>query len=147
MLIGLVEIPKGSNYKYELDKSSGHLILDRVLVQHYPANYGFIPKTLNDDGDELDVFIYSEAPINPLAKVKLEILGVIEVEDNGINDEKLVCNISESKAFYGSSFDQITYFLRNYKSGVIIRSIGDVEKANEVLARAQARYLEQKGNK
>lgn len=147
MLVGFVEIPKGSNYKYELDKDSGYLVLDRVLIQHYPANYGFIPETLSDDGDELDIFVYSEAPINPLAKVKLNILGVIEVEDNGVNDEKLICSISESQAIYSSSFDQITYFLRNYKSGVVIKSIGDVERAKEILNKARLRYLNQKVTK
>jgi inorganic pyrophosphatase len=138
-IIGVIEIPRGSNYKYEIEKETGGLILDRVLEHHYPANYGFIPNTLSEDGDALDIFVYSETPIHPLAKVKLEVVGVIEMVDNGLKDDKLICRIENSLCVFDQSFSQISYFLRNYKNKTVITSIGDKERALEILTEAAKR--------
>lgn len=138
-LIGIIEIPKGSSYKYEIDKTTGHLVLDRTLEMHYPYNYGFIPNTLSADGDPIDVFVISESPIHPLARVKLDILGVIEMTDNGVSDEKLVCRLEGSNHPYNDSFSEITYFLKNYKTGVIISSVGGKDRALQLLEEARSR--------
>ena len=90
--IGVVEITKGSKKKYELDKETGFLILDRILYTstHYPANYGFIPRTLADDGDPLDVLILTTEDIDPLVLVKCYPIGVITMMDGGKKDEKII---------------------------------------------------------
>jgi len=134
----IVEIPKGSIYKYEL--KHGVLILDRVLSIPYPANYGFIPNTLSEDGDELDIFVYSETPIHPLSQVKLEVLGVIEMLDGGVNDDKLICRLENSFHPVDNSFSQIIYFLRNYKVGTVMGDIGNKDKALQILEQAKVRF-------
>lgn len=83
--ISVIEIEKGSKKKYELDKETGFIILDRILYTstHYPANYGFIPRTLADDGDPLDVLVLSNESIDPLVLVRCYPIGVITMLDNG----------------------------------------------------------------
>lgn len=138
-LIGVVEIPRGSSHKYEIDTATGALVLDRVLEMHYPANYGYIPHTLSEDGDALDFFVYSEAPIHPLVRVKLELLGVIEMIDTGVRDEKLVCRIEGSTHPFDNTFSQLCYFLRSYKPGVLIQGVGDAKRAEEILRLARSK--------
>lgn len=88
----VIEIGKGSKIKYELDKESGMLMLDRILYTstHYPASYGFIPRTYADDGDPLDVLVLCSEPIAPLALVQVYPVGVIAMVDNGRMDEKII---------------------------------------------------------
>ena len=90
--LAVIEIEKGSKKKYELDKQSGMLILDRILYTstHYPTNYGFIPKTLSDDGDPLDVLVLCSEPLHPLVLARCYPIGVITMLDNGKNDEKII---------------------------------------------------------
>lgn len=90
--IAVVEISKGSNKKYELDKQTGMLILDRILftATHYPMNYGFIPRTYAGDGDPLDVLILCSEPIEPLALVRCYPIGMICMQDGGMDDEKII---------------------------------------------------------
>lgn len=90
--ICVIEISKGSKNKYELDKETGLLILDRILhtSTHYPANYGFIPRTYGDDGDPLDVLLLCSEPIQPMTLVRAYPIGVIFMLDNGKNDEKII---------------------------------------------------------
>lgn len=90
--IAVVEISKGSKNKYELDKQSGLLILDRVLYTstHYPANYGFIPCTYSADDDPLDVLILCTEEIKPMAICRCYPIGMIKMEDGGFLDEKIV---------------------------------------------------------
>ncbi len=90
--ICVIEITKGSKKKYELDKSTGFLILDRILYTstHYPANYGFIPRTYADDGDPLDVLLICAEPIEPMTLVRAYPIGVIKMIDNGKYDEKII---------------------------------------------------------
>ncbi len=89
---GIIEIPKGNRAKYELDKHSGMLILDRVLYSsvYYPANYGFIPQTLGEDHDPLDILVLSQIDIQPLCIVPAKIIGVMRMLDNGEADDKLI---------------------------------------------------------
>ena len=88
----VIEIPKGSRKKYELDKETGYIILDRVLYTstHYPANYGFIPRTYGDDNDPLDVLLICAEDLEPLTLVRAYPIGVITMVDNGSRDEKII---------------------------------------------------------
>ena len=90
--IAVVEISKGSKQKYEVDKQTGLLILDRILYTstHYPANYGFIPQTLAEDDDPLDVLILCSEVLVPMCLVKCYPIGVIIMNDNGAVDEKII---------------------------------------------------------
>ncbi|MGI6264140.1 MAG: inorganic diphosphatase [Acutalibacteraceae bacterium] len=88
----VIEISKGSKKKYELDKPTGMIILDRILytATSYPANYGFIPRTLGDDDDPLDVLLLCAEPLEPLTLVRAAPIGVMKMIDNGRNDEKVI---------------------------------------------------------
>lgn len=89
---GIIEIPKGSRGKYELDKESGMLILDRVLYSsvYYPSNYGFIPQTYCDDHDPLDILVISQIEVVPLCIVHAKVIGVMRMLDNGEADDKII---------------------------------------------------------
>ena len=89
---GIIEIPQGSRAKYELDKDSGLLILDRVIYSsmYYPANYGFIPRTYCDDGDPLDILVLSQIVIDPLCIVPAKVIGVMQMLDQGEKDDKII---------------------------------------------------------
>jgi inorganic pyrophosphatase len=88
----IIEIQKGSKAKYELDKDSGLLKLDRVLFSavHYPANYGFIPQTYCDDKDPLDILVISSIDVQPLSIVDARVIGVMRMVDNGEQDDKII---------------------------------------------------------
>ena len=89
---GIIEISQGSKAKYEVDKKSGLLKLDRVVFAafHYPINYGFIPQTLGEDGDPLDILVLSQIAIQPLCLVKTKVIGYMEMLDSGEKDEKII---------------------------------------------------------
>lgn len=89
----LIEIPKGSKVKYELDKGTGLIRVDRILYSSvvYPANYGFIPQTLGDDNDPLDVLVLMQEPVQPLSIVRARPIGVMTMLDQGQSDEKIIC--------------------------------------------------------
>lgn len=88
----VIEISKGSKMKYELDKATGLMRLDRILYTstHYPANYGFIPLTYADDNDPLDVLVICSEAINPMTLVKVYPIGVLTMTDSGALDEKII---------------------------------------------------------
>lgn len=89
---GIIEIPQGTRAKYELDKESGMLKLDRVLYSsvYYPANYGFIPKSFCDDNDPLDILILSKIDVVPMCIVPAKVIGVMRMLDNGEADDKII---------------------------------------------------------
>ena len=88
----IIEIPFGSSVKYELDKTSGLIKLDRVLYSavYYPANYGFIPQTYADDNDPLDVLVLCQEPVQPLALIRARAIGVMTMIDSGASDDKII---------------------------------------------------------
>lgn len=90
--MAVIEISKGSKKKYELDKETGYLMLDRILYTstRYPANYGFIPRTYGDDNDPLDVLVLCSESIEPMTLVRAYPIGVISMVDNGRQDEKII---------------------------------------------------------
>ncbi|MEG1706757.1 MAG: inorganic diphosphatase [Clostridia bacterium] len=124
--IAVIEITQGSKQKYELDKETGVLILDRILYTstHYPANYGFIPCTLAEDHDPMDVLVLCSEPLLPMSLVRCYPIGVITMIDNGLMDEKIIAipftdpnyntykNISDLPQHI---FDEIQHFFRVYK--------------------------------
>lgn len=89
---GLIEIPQGSRAKYEIDKKTGLLKLDRVIFSsfHYPVNYGFIPQTLGQDGDPLDILVMCSESIQPLCLVEASVIGNMQMIDNGEKDDKII---------------------------------------------------------
>ena len=97
----VIEIPKGSKNKYELDKATGLLRLDRVLhsAVYYPADYGFIPRTFCDDGDPLDALVLSQEPVFPLTLVEARAIGVMRMRDEKGIDDKIVAVSVRDPAF------------------------------------------------
>ena len=121
-----IEIQKGSKSKYELDKSTGVLRLDRVLYTStvYPASYGFIPRTLADDGDPLDVLILCSEELLPMSLVKCYPIGVILMNDNGSVDEKIIAipfsdptysNFKSIRDLPNHIFEEMRHFFTVYK--------------------------------
>lgn len=97
----VIEVPKGDKNKYELDKATGLLRLDRVLfsAMRYPANYGFVPRTLADDGDPLDVLVLGQEPVVPLACLTVRAVGGFRMSDEHGPDEKIICVHVNDPAF------------------------------------------------
>lgn len=125
--ICVVEISKGSKKKYELDKETGFIILDRILhtSTHYPANYGFIPRTYGDDNDPLDVLLLCSEDLEPLTLVRAYPIGVIKMMDNGRGDEKIIAipfndptynNYKSIDELPRHIFDEMRHFLEVYKN-------------------------------
>lgn len=123
----VIEIPRGSKMKYELDKRTGLLILDRVLYTStvYPANYGFIPHTYADDNDPLDVLVLCSEPITPLTLVRCYPIGVLKMIDDEHEDEKIVAipfadpmynGYRELSALPLHISDEISHFFEVYKA-------------------------------
>src|ERR671926_874641 len=123
----VIEIPKGSTNKYELDKETGLLKLDRVLYSsvHYPADYGFIPRTYCDDGDPLDALVLGQEPVYPLTVVQARAVGVMRMrDDKGIDDKIIAVSVGDpSFADYTDSaqlpahvFREIRRFFEDYKA-------------------------------
>jgi len=124
--IAVIEIEKGSKKKYELDKQTGMLILDRILYTstHYPSNYGFIPRTYAEDDDPLDVLVFSSESIDPLVTVRCYPIGMITMIDNNQKDEKIIAIPFADPMFNSYKdigelpkhvFDEIIHFFSVYK--------------------------------
>ncbi len=122
----IIEIPKGSRAKYELDKETGLLKLDRVLYSsvYYPANYGFIPRTYCDDNDPLDILVLSQLEMQPLCLVEAKIIGVMRMLDQGEADDKLiavcandmsVAHINDISELPGHFIEELRHFFEEYK--------------------------------
>lgn len=153
--IAVIEIPKGSKQKYELDKKTGLLILDRILYTstHYPANYGFIPHTLADDGDPLDVLVLCSESLLPLSLVKVYPIGVITMNDNGKNDEKIIAipftdpNYNSYKTIADLPkhvFDEMQHFFSVYKQlegkNTAVNTVRGREDAIAIIKKSLASY-------
>ena len=104
----IIEVPTGSKNKYELDKESGLLKLDRVLYSavHYPANYGFIPRSYCDDGDPLDVLVLCSESVVPMSIIVARPIGIVRMVDSGKADDKIIAVHSHDPAF--EEYDDIT---------------------------------------
>jgi len=125
--ICVIEISKGSKKKYELDKETGYIILDRILYTstHYPANYGFIPRTYGDDEDPLDVLLLCSESLEPMSLVRAYPIGVINMIDNGRGDEKIIAipyndpnynNYKDISDLPMHIFEEMRHFFTVYKN-------------------------------
>lgn len=155
--LAVIEISKGSKKKYEMDKTTGMLILDRILhtSTHYPANYGFIPRTYGDDLDPLDVLVLCSEPLEPLTLVHCYPIGVISMIDNGRNDEKIIA-IPFSDPNYNSYHDiaelpthiftEMSHFFKVYKElenkETAVNETKGREAALEIIQLALNSYVE-----
>ena len=160
--VAVIEIAKGSKKKYELDKETGLIMLDRVLhtATHYPANYGFIPRTLGDDGDPLDVLVLCSEDLDPLTLVRVFPIGYISMLDGGKNDEKIIC-IPFADPYYnqykniwdlpGHVFDEMAHFFSVYKTlegkDAVAGDVQERDSAVAVIRQAMKNYDEYFNNK
>ena len=156
--ICVIEIPKGSKKKYELDKETGLMMLDRILYTstHYPANYGFIPRTYGDDGDPLDVLLICAESIEPMTLVRAYPIGVISMIDNGRHDEKIIAipfndpnynhyrNIEELPHHI---FEEMRHFFTVYKNlegkETDVNEVGPRDEAISIIKDAIENYIQE----
>lgn len=122
-MLATIEIPLGSKFKYEIDKQTGRLKVDRLNSQSVPANYGFIENTLSADGDPTDCFVITEEPLAPLCQLTFEAYYLIEMIDNGKEDNKFVGVIAGDKAPTKVAVALVIGYLQSYKDGVEILGI------------------------
>ena len=153
----VIEISKGSKKKYELDKETGYIMLDRILYTstHYPANYGFIPRTYGDDNDPLDVLLLCSESLEPLTLVRAYPIGVISMIDNGRNDEKIIAipfndpnynMYTDIDQLPSHVFDEMKHFFSVYKNlenkETAVDEVSDRYTAVKVISDAIDRYIE-----
>lgn len=159
--MAVIEIKKGGKNKYELDKQTGMLRLDRVLYTstHYPANYGFIPRTYGEDGDPLDVLVLCSEAIEPMTLVQCRPIGVFEMHDGEDRDEKIIA-VPLGDPNYNFMFDisqlpehvltEIRHFFSVYKElesrKTIVSHAENREEAKRVLVAAICAYNEKFGS-
>lgn len=154
----VIEIPRGSHLKYEVDKPTGLLRLDRVLYSavHYPANYGFIPRTHADDGDPLDILVLMQEPVEPLTIVRARPLGGLRMVDDKGGDDKIVavCVDDPAYAHYETTralpphiLLELDRFFRDYKQlegkkaeAVEVGEMYGLLQAIEVIQKSRAAY-------
>jgi inorganic pyrophosphatase len=148
----VIEVPLGGEpVKYEMDKASGAMFVDRFLhtAMTYPCNYGFVPHTLAADGDPLDVLVAGDTPVVPAAIVRARPIGVLVMEDEAGEDEKILAvpvdelhpfytNVSSYRALPKILLDQISHFFTHYKDlepnkWVRVRRWGEAEEASRII--------------
>lgn len=155
----VIEVPVGSKVKYELDKSSGLLRVDRVLFSsvHYPANYGFIPRTYCLDGDPLDILVLGQGPVVPLALVRARPIAVLRMIDQGEPDDKVLAVHVDDPEYSGYDrledlsehrAKEIRRFFLDYKNlenkEVKVEEFLDGVTARSVITEAMELYFERK---
>ncbi len=151
----IIEIPKFSKNKYEIDKETGIIALDRVMhsAQDYPFDYGFVPQTLWHDGDPLDVVLLTTYPLFPGILVKARPVAVMGMLDSGETDDKIIAvpvddprweNIKDLKDLNTHTLKEIEHFYSTYKKiqkkEVLVKDFGDKKKAQEVFAEGVEMY-------
>lgn len=156
----LIEIPAGSKIKYEIDKKSGLLKVDRILYSsvHYPCNYGLFPQTFCDDGDPLDVLVIGQLPVSPLSIMRVRPVGVIRMIDQGKGDDKVLSvhvddpeynHIYSINELAPHKINEIRRFFESYKElekkNVEICSIDDEKAALQVIKDSIDLYEKNKG--
>ncbi|MDE3144733.1 MAG: inorganic diphosphatase [Bacteroidota bacterium] len=158
----IIEIPQGSRCKFELDKPSGLLRLDRVIYSsfYYPVNYGFIPQTYGDDKDPLDILVLTSLPVVPLTLMEAKVIGVMQMIDSGDSDDKIIAvaatdpsvnhynNIEELPAHF---LNELRHFFEEYKAlenkTVVVEDFSDKVTALKVIEEAIQSYKENFLNK
>ena len=155
----IIEIPKGSKGKYELDKATGLLRLDRVLFSsvHYPANYGFIPQTYCDDHDPLDILVICSIELFPMSIVEAKVIGAMEMIDGDERDDKIISvaandmsvnYINELSELPPHTLVELKRFFEDYKKlehkNVIVEQFLNKEKAYDIIVESMRLYEEKK---
>ncbi len=153
----IIEIPQGSRCKYEIDKPSGLLKLDRVIFSsfYYPINYGFIPQTYGGDKDPLDILVITSLPVQPLTIMEAKVIGVMQMIDGGDPDDKIIAvaandpgvnhynNIEELPKHF---FDELRHFFEEYKKlenkTVVVEDFGDKAQALAIIEESIRFYKE-----
>lgn len=153
----IIEIPKGSHNKYEIDKKTGLIALDRALssTQHYPYDYGFVPQTHWKDGDPLDVIVLTTSPLFPGVLVKVRPVAIMHMIDNGEHDEKIIAvpaadprwvPVQDLKDINPHTIKELEHFYLTYKNlehkEVNITGFEGVEAARKAFEEGKAMYLE-----
>lgn len=156
----IIEIPQGSKGKYELDKKSGLLKLDRVLFSavYYPANYGFIPQTISDDGDPLDILVLSSIDVDPLCIIEAKVIGLMRMVDDNEKDDKIISvakndislnYINELKDLPPHTTIQLKRFFEDYKKlehkHVIVEKFFGKKEAYRIVKNSISRYRKEFG--
>ena len=151
----IIEIPRGSRAKYEIDKESGLIKLDRVIYasMYYPLNYGFIPQTLGQDGDPLDIVVLTQVSVVPLCLIPSKVIGVMQMIDIGEADEKIIAvaeqdpsvsHINNVKDLPPYLLTELRHFFENYKTlenkKVVINEFLSREEAFSVIDACVERY-------
>lgn len=154
----VIEIPYGSNIKYEIDKDSGAVVVDRVVysAMFYPANYGFVPNTLSEDGDPADILVLNEYPLQAGSVIKTRLIGVLIMEDESGLDEKLLAlPVSKIDPRYETikslqdlpkiTLDKIKNFFETYKmlepnKWVKVKGFEGLQEAKTILEKAINAY-------
>ena len=151
----IIEVPIGGEpIKYEMDKAAGTLVVDRFLhtPMRYPGNYGFVPHTLSEDGDPIDVLVANTRPIVPGAVINVRPIGVLKMQDDGGGDEKIIAvpvpkltkryeNVHNYTDLPQITLDQIQHFFEHYKDlepGKWVKLIGwgDATEARQLIVEA-----------
>jgi len=153
----VIEIPQGSRAKYEIDKASGLLKLDRIIYSsfHYPCNYGFIPRTYGDDKDPLDILVITSQPVQAMCLMEAKVVGVMRMIDHGDADDKIIAvadkdpsvnyynNIEELPKHF---FDELRHFFEEYKrlenKAVVVEEFQDKATALTIINDAIQFYKE-----
>ena len=158
----IIEIPKGSNVKYEIDEETGAIIVDRILytAMFYPFNYGIIPQTLEEDGDPLDVLVISHESLNPGTVIRVKPVGILYMEDEEGPDAKIIAvphpkidprfeKVNDIKDVPQAILDQIKHFFEHYKElepgkWVKVTGWGSAEEAKKRINEAIERFRREK---
>lgn len=154
----IIEIPKGSRAKYEIDKDSGLIKLDRVIYasMYFPLNYGFIPQTLGEDRDPLDIVVLTQVTVVPLCLIPARVIGVMRMIDRGQADDKIIAvalqdasvshieRVEELPEYFRA---ELKHFFENYKTlenkKVIVDEFQSKEKATQIIDEAITYYKQE----
>ena len=161
LVTAVIEVPKGSKTKYELDKVSGLIKVDRVLFSsvHYPANYGFIPQTYCEDHDPLDILVLGQEPVVPLSIMQAKPIGVMKMLDQGEADDKVIAVHANDPEFaHYESIDElpphrmteVKRFFEDYKTlerkAVVVEGFLDRANAQKIIQSAIDFYKKERAN-
>lgn len=154
----IIEIPRGSKNKYEIDKKTGMIALDRAMhtAQDYPVDYGFFPRTLWDDDDALDAIVLTTYPLYPGILVRVRLVGLLRMEDSGEGDDKVLCIPVDDPRFAEvkdigdvnkHTIKEIQHFFETYKhlqnKSVVMQGVEGAKEARAAFERARKMYDDQ----